>query len=140
MNSSLEKAKDLLLSEGYTCVLIKDDSIYTSFDRGVKPLMSWLNSNTNLQGYYVADKVIGKAAAFLYVLLGVKAIYAPVMSKHAVDVLKQHGIDVVVDEQVDAIRNRTNTGFCPMEQAVMNITIPEDAPKAIIEKLKELNK
>lgn len=139
MNSSLKKAKELLLQDGYTCVLIKEDTIYTSFERGVKPLIEFIDNKTNLQGYYVADKVIGKAAAFLYVLLNVKAIYVPVISVSAMEVLQRYGIEVFCDKQVEAICNRANTGFCPMEQTVMNIDSPEQALKAIKQKLKEMN-
>ena len=38
------------------------------------------------------DKVVGRAAAFLYVLLEVKEIYAGVMSEGAADVLSKYGI------------------------------------------------
>ena len=66
MNSDLLKAKKMLHEGGYTCVLCKSDKVYTSNERGVKPLLNWLDSNINLNDFCAADKVIGKAAAFLY--------------------------------------------------------------------------
>ncbi len=116
-------------------MLVKDDSVYTSTERGIKPLMRWLDDEIDLGSYSAADKIVGKAAAFLYVLLGVKAVYASVISKPSVAVLKEHNIEVSFDTQVDAIRNRTNTGYCPIEQAVKDMDSPEDAPKAIREAL-----
>lgn len=93
----LEKAKKCLQSENYTCVLCKDDMLYSSTDRGVKPLVKWLASDCDLKGYYAADKVIGKATAFLYVLLGVQEVYAGMISQTALEVFVTHGIHVDFD-------------------------------------------
>jgi hypothetical protein len=41
-------------------------------------------------------------------------------------------------KEVEAIRNRTNTGFCPMETAVWNIDSPEDAPAILLTTLANL--
>lgn len=138
-NDDIVKAKKILKDGGYTCVLVKDDTIYTSTDRGVKPLLHWLNEKKDTKNYSVADKVIGKAAAFLYVLLEVKAVHAFVISDPALSVLEKHGIDVSFEKKVDMIRNRTNTGYCPMEQATLNVSTPEDALTAITDTLGKLN-
>ena len=71
MKNDLKKAIDILNSGQYTCVLCKDNEIHISTERGVKPLLEWLESGIALKGFSAADKVVGKAAAFLYVLLGV---------------------------------------------------------------------
>ena len=139
LNEELKKAKELLLNSSYTCVITKDDTVYTSTERGVKPLLQWLEDKTDLRGAFVADKAVGKAAAFLHVLLQVKAVDAPVMSRYAVSVLRDNGVEVFFDEETDFIRNRAGTGQCPMEQTVQEIDDPETARKAVIEKLKELS-
>ena len=61
------------------------------------------------------------------------------------DVIVRHYTDsgalaqgLMPDEKVDAIFNRTNTGFCPMESAVWDIDEPEKAPDAIKKKLAAL--
>ena len=123
----LERAKELLRRDGYTCVLVRGETVYTTSLRGVKPLLQWLDGGTQARGFRVADKVVGKAAAYLYVLLGIHAVHANVISEPAVEVLRHHGIGVSFDSCVAAIRNRTDTGFCPMEQAVMEVTTPEQA-------------
>ena len=140
MMTDLSRAIQRLQEGHYTCVLVKDASVYTATERGVKPLLQWLDEKTDLQGFSAADKVVGRAAAFLYVLLGVKAVYATVISKPSVALLRSYGIDVSFELEVDAIRNRAGTGFCPMEQAVMGIDTPQDAYLAIQEKLKQLSK
>ncbi|MCI5750881.1 MAG: DUF1893 domain-containing protein [Oscillospiraceae bacterium] len=138
MKSDIEKAKSLLKSEGYTCVVCSEDKIYTSTERGVKPLLAWIDGNTDMKGFSAADKVVGKAAAFLYVILGVKAVYADVISEPAKQVLNENGIDVEYVTLTDAIRNRAGTGFCPMETAVKSISEPAAAAEAVRRKIEEL--
>lgn len=119
----------------YTCALCEGDTIYTSTERGVKPLLDWLDSNINLKGFSAADKVVGKAAAFLYVLLGVKEVYAPVMGESAIYTLARNGVQPYCDKSVKHIINRAGTGFCPMEEAVFDITEPKKALATIKSKL-----
>lgn len=135
---NLKKAKNLISSGEYTCVLAQGEKVYTSTQRGVKPLLTWLDDNTNLEGFSCADKVVGKAAAFLYVLLKVKCVYAFVISKPAIDVLQSYGIYTEYETLVPSIRNRTNTGFCPMEQCVLSINAPHEACESIRQTLKKL--
>ena len=135
----LQKAKDLLSKEGYTCVLVQGQAVFTSRERGVKPLLNWLEEGCVLPGFSAADKVVGKATAYLYCLLVAKAVHAGVMSDAAMAVFQEYGISATCDRQVDYIRNRTSTGMCPMEEATWNIRTPEEAPAAIREKLRQLN-
>ncbi len=135
----LEKAKQLLHDGGYTCVLVQGQTVLTTRQRGVKPLMQWLEEGTDARELRAADKVVGKAAAYLYVLLGVRAVHAGVISAPAVTVLQENGIAVSFDTCVPAIRNRTNTGFCPMEQAVMGVSTAQEAQKQIRETLTRLD-
>ena len=89
----------------------------------------------DLKGFSAADKVVGKAAAILYVLLKVEAVYAPVMSEGAISVLAENGISAFYDKKVSRIINRTGDGLCPMEQAVSDVTDPEEGLKKIRERL-----
>ena len=113
--------------------------ILKSRDRGVKPLVSLIDSGVKLIGFCAADKVIGKAAAFLYVILEPDFVYADVISEKAYDVFKVSGIEVSFGKKVEAIRNRTNTGFCPMETAVEDISDPYEALIAIRKKMDDLS-
>ena len=131
MIANLERAKDLLRQEQYTCVMCKEEKGYTSKERGVKPLLKWIEEEIDVRGFAVADKVVGKGAAFLYVLLGVKEIYALVISKAAVEVLETYHITVTYERKVEAIKNRTGTGLCPMEQGTKDIDNPAEALVAI---------
>ena len=136
---TLMKAKELLESGGYTCVLTDGTAVYTSTLRGVRPLVQFLRSGTIPSGFSAADKVIGKATAYLYVLLGVREIYAQVISEPAVGVLQENGIHVQYGQMVSNIINRKGDGICPFEATVMEITDPENAYDAILHKMQEMN-
>ena len=136
----LEKAKALLLAPDstYTCVLCRDDEQYTSEEKGIAPMMRFLDSGTRLDGFCAADRIVGKAAAMLMVLSGARACHGQTMSQAAVDFLQQHRVAVTYQTCVPKIINRTGDGICPMEQAVLELTDPQDAPQAIRNKLAEL--
>lgn len=136
----LEKAKALLINEEATCVLCRGTQIAVSKARGVKPLLDLLAAGENWQGAAAADKVVGKAAAFLYVLLEVTEVYAGVISQVALQVFQDYHITVCYDTLVPAISNRTDTGFCPMEEAVWHCTEPKEAVGLIQAKLAALQK
>ena len=134
----LEKAKEILFTGGYTCVLCREEQVITSDRRGVAPLMELWDAQRDVTGFSAADKVVGKATALLYSLLGVQAVYGAVMSRSALAVLEAQGIAATYGQLVDAIRNRTNTGFCPMETATQDIHDPKDAPQPIQHALVQL--
>ena len=134
----LEQAKIKLQEGEYTCVVCKGESLYTSTHRGVRPLMEWINQAIDFSGFSAADKVVGKATAFLYVLLGVKNLYARVLSKPALSVLDANGIKVEYEELVPNIINRSGTGMCPFEEVVFGETDPATALELILKKMHEL--
>ena len=130
MNNDLIRARNTLVHSNFTCVLCRGDTVRTCTARGVRPLLELLEEGS-WQGFSAADKVVGKATAFLYVLLGVKAVWAPVISESALEVLTSHGIEAFWDATVPSIFNRDRTGFCPMETATRDIEDPAEALAAI---------
>ena len=137
-NIDLLKAIELLHSGQYTCVLINSQLCLTTRLRGVKPLAQWLRSRTVPAGFSAADKVVGKATAFLYCLLGAKAVYADVMSRGAKAVLERSGIHAQCAELTDYIENGTKDGICPFEAAVQDIENADQALEEIYSKMTEL--
>ena len=135
----LQTAKEHLATGNFTCVLFKESRILTATDRGVKPLASWLHKGEDLRGFSAADKVVGKATAFLYCLLGVSEVYAHVMSQSAMDVLQNNGIHAECGSLVPNIINRRGDGICPFEEAVLSISDPNEALTAIHQKMAQLN-
>ena len=132
------QAKKLLLDGGYTCVFTNGENTVTSFLRGVAPLIKLIDGNTSLVGYSAADKVVGAGAAYLYVLLDVKGIWANTISEAARAVLDRYGIKYSFDICVPHIVNRTGDGVCPMEKAVARAQNPKEALECIRKALAEL--
>lgn len=131
MHEDLTRAKEKMLSNGCTCILTLGDVSFESTDKGVQPLLDWLNSGNKYTGYRICDKVVGKAAAFLHILLGVREIYAEVISEPAVKLLEDNNIDVNADTVVPVIMNKAKDAPCPLETAVKDCTDPNDAVMAI---------
>ncbi len=134
MSESLEKAKIAL--SGHTIALCRDGKILTHDGRGISPMLDFLGRSVDLSGYCVADEIVGRAVAMLFHLSGIREVYARVMSKSAKEYLDLHGIPNEADLLVDTIRNRQNTGMCPMEETVKDISDPAVAYEAL--KLKAL--
>lgn len=140
MDQWLSTAKMLLNNTDSTFVLCDDSLILTDKRRGIRPLLDLLDGGINTAGFAVADKVVGKAAAYLYCLLRIKSLYAAVISQPALAVLQNTNISVEYDQLVPSIRNRVNDGPCPMESAVWNVDTPKDALVAIRSALIRLDK
>lgn len=127
--AEIEIAKKLLVGDR-TLVLAKGDKIYTSNRRGIRPLLDFLDTGADFSGFCAADKVVGRGAAFIYLALGVKSVYAAVISEVALDLLINHGVEVEYGTLVSRIINRSGDGFCPIESAVSDI---HDTDTAIAE-------
>ena len=93
--TDIEHAKQLLTDARYTCVICRGDDIHTSEKRGVAPLIELLDSKIDVRGYSAADKAVGKAAAMLFVLLGVSEIYAAIMSRSAKKILDEYATKTI---------------------------------------------
>ena len=138
-NNNLEKAIKILEEEkDLTLVLVLNEDIYKSSEKGIKSLLQLLNSGKNYLNYSAADKIVGKAAAMLYKLLNINDIYGEVMSIRAINFLEQNNINFKYKIKTNEIINRKGTGICPMEQTVLNIENPTEAKKLLENKLKEL--
>lgn len=137
--TDLEYAKKTLSAGGYTLVIAKGETVYTSKDRGVKPLVRFCKSGADLKGFSAADKVVGRATAFLYVLLNIEKVYAVVLSKSALEVLNNNGVKAEYDELVENIINRKGDGICPFEETVLRTDSPKAAYEQILNKCIDMN-
>ena len=137
----LNHLKQELEEKDYTCVIGNEENIlFTSKDKGVKPLLDFFQSDeykkhTNI---YVADKIIGKGAAFLLIAMSVKGLYTPIISESAQDLLFKHHTDVISGEVVPYIKNRAGDGRCPIESSVVNEDNIEKALQKINQTLEKL--
>ena len=126
---------EILHDEGLTLVVRRENGdIHRFTQRGVKDLVALVSDCPEvLQGAFIADKAVGKAAATCMVVGGVKHVYADVMSEPALTLLNAHGIEAEYGQLVDHIINRSGTDWCPMERLSRDI----DDPTVIIQKIKE---
>lgn len=133
MKKNLNRAKQLL-DEGAALAIVNGGGEFTYNERGIKTLLS-LQSGS-LTGAFVADKVVGKAAAMMLVRGGAIEVYAEIISQPALEVLKAHRVICLYGEIVPNIINRDKTGICPMEQAVLDENDIAKAYKILVEKTK----
>ncbi|MDE5946023.1 MAG: DUF1893 domain-containing protein [Oscillospiraceae bacterium] len=138
--SDLDNALKIFKSGDFTCVLCKKDIVIKSNEAGIKPLISLIENKTDCKNFSIADKIVGKAAAHLYILMGISDVYAGVISKPALALLKRNHISVQYEVLTDSIINRKGNDICPMEKAVLNVSDDnsEEAFMKIKEKVKEL--
>lgn len=140
MHELTKMAREILIENGYTAVLCSEDEVYYSTERGVKPLIGFLDSGKSFSGFCAADKTIGLGAAHIYILLRVRSVFATVISISARALLESAGIAVSFESEVPYIINRKGDGPCPIERAVNGISDSQKALSAIRETLEELKK
>jgi len=131
------------LHEGGRSLVLKAaaNEIFAYDGRGISDLLQLLDKSPNrLSGAEVADKVVGKAAASLMILGGIKAVYADTISEPALQLFASAApkIDVTYNNKVEYIINRAKTGWCPMELACKDAKTPEECLQNIKAKLAEL--
>lgn len=107
-------------------LVVKNHGIVTTYSKpGVRDLEHLLDHEPEvLQGAVIADKVIGKAAAAMVVVGGVKALYAEVMSKKAIPFLEEAGIAYTCGTLVDTIKEEGDR--CQLEKITAPATTPEE--------------
>lgn len=128
----MEKIKSILedavkhLTGDATCVLARPGKkLEISKEKGILPLLLWMRADQGyLQDAVIADRIIGRAAAFLAVYGGARAVYGEVMSAGAVPILEEAGILYSYKTITERIINRKGDGPCPMEQAVFGVRNP----------------
>lgn len=116
---------ELLEREQASLVVATADGIRTFHGRGVADLYFLLGDARHpLAGAAVADKVVGKGAAALMVLGGVKEVAAVVISTPALQLLQAQGIPVRYGQEVPHIVNRSGSGVCPVEELCSDCATP----------------
>ena len=132
----------LLEEKEAACLIYSGEQLlHHSQSIGVKPLLEFMEKYPN--GYekedlLLIDKVIGKAALLLSVLLGMKTIHTPVASRAAVEAAKTHGVTLYAETVVPYIMNREKNGMCPLEKSVLDTNDPQEALQNIREAIRIL--
>ncbi len=135
-NKLPNKTKSMLINKlkDVSLVIYKDNQVQTYSEHGIVPLLLYLDNN-NFKGTYAFDKTVGRAAAYLYVYGDAQYVYADVMSKPAIEILKQHNVKYEAKKVVAEIQNKDKTGLCPFEELTKNATSPAQAYGLIYKKI-----
>ena len=111
-------------------MIAKEGKIRTFTQRGVADLYDLLTREPEfLKGALIADKVVGKGAAALMILGGIKELYTDVVSSNAMDLFQTSDVKVDFVQEVPFIWNRDHTGWCPVE----TMCSEEESAEAILQ-------
>lgn len=115
--TKLEIVKEKLYKEKASlAVLYPNGECKAYYQNRIKDIKEILrNDSLALKNAIIADKVIGKVAASILSLAGVQEIYADVLSKYALPVLKENNIKFEYKNLTEYVQNNDKTGMCPME-------------------------
>ena len=127
-------------AEQCSCVIYNGEETRLFWERGVQDLYRLLKTEPDfLQGAFIADKVIGKAAAALMALGGVDEVFARVISSPARELLERSEIKVDFLVEVPHIINRTRTGWCPLETRCFRMHTAEECLQQIEDFIHTMN-
>jgi len=137
----MKSAIDTLIEKKCSLVIEKDGKLYTFYKKGVRDLEYLLNKQPGLlRRSFVADKVIGKAAAGMIAVGDVKALYAQVLSRKAVPILEKARIEYSYSLLVDNIVHKDGEKRCPLEEIVENAQTAEEITELLFRHFEEMKK
>jgi len=130
----IENAKRLLHREDCSCAVVSADGAELILNgQGLAPVIDLLRENPELlRGAAAADKVIGRAAAMLLAYGGVSSIWGDIMSRPALDFLRESNIEASYGTLVPVLMNRVGSGQCPMEAKAAALDSAEEAYRAFV--------
>lgn len=129
---------EILDKQGCSLVIRSQGKEQCYWKRGVADLFHLLRNEPQvLLNAQLADKVIGKGAAALMVLGGVKEVYSHIISQPALQLLEDAHVCVSYTKCVEHIINRVGTDWCPVEKLCMSATTAEEC-LSLIEQFLEM--
>ena len=136
----LAEAKRLFDSGKAAVVVVRDGVISASGNgRGLSPLLDLCDGRPEtVKDAWVVDKVIGKAAAAVCVAFGAKRVHGALMCEPAVELLKANGVACSSDSLVPQILNRDQSGLCPLEASVKDLSDVPEMVKALRARIAQL--
>jgi hypothetical protein len=134
--SDLEIAKEKLKQRNLALVIAKrGEVIFETSSHGIAGLLRAVEElGEEMRGSSAADKILGKAAALLFIYAGVIAVFAVTASERGIQALKDSNVLCQFENRVPHILNSKRDDICPFEKLVFNISNPREA----YEKLKSL--
>lgn len=136
----LDWVRDLIEKQSYSVVVAQDGCMLTYGDRaGIADLLDIRQRlGRGAARSIVGDRVVGKAAALIMRSMGVRAVYARLVSDAGVDTLAAGRVYLEYGTRVPAILDRDQRGPCPFEAAVAAIDDPRLAVATLTHTLERL--
>ena len=131
-----KEAENMLIDKlnNSSLVVYKDGNVQEFQQPGVEPILIYLEDK-DFKGTQVFDRVVGRAAAFLYVYGNADYVYANTISKPAIEIFKKNNIKYEAKNIVDEIQNKDKTDLCPFEKLTKNVENPAQAYGLIYKKV-----
>ena len=124
MMEDIELASSLLEEEKLNLVIVKEGQVlFKSKEGGLRPVFFAVrNATYTLHNASAADRIVGLAAAMLYLHAGVVSVYAYIVSAPALALLKEKGVAIASKNVVPNIYNHDGTDVCPFEKLAQSVT------------------
>ena len=123
-------------TENSLMIYKKGELIFESSLKGIRPHLKAINElGSSLEGSLMVDKILGRAAAFLVVYSKAAEAMTVVLSTPGKRVLEKYRVKYCYREEVPHIKMENGVIYCPFERMVQGIENPDEAYKAIIEKM-----
>ena len=125
----LRLARQTLSRQKAAFVVVKQGVVLTVENgQGVEPLYTFLKAQPEaVQGAVLADRIVGRAVAFLAVYFGLDGVFGEILSEGACQILESRAVRCEAQNRVPVILNRSGDGPCPIERGLRSISDPERA-------------
>jgi hypothetical protein len=129
MRTDLETASKRLNQKSLNLVVVKNGKVlFETESHGLGDLVEAINQlQSSIKGSSVADKIVGRAAALLFVYSGVSAVFAATISDGGIAILDNNNVFHEFEKRVPRILNLKKTDVCPFEKLVADLSSPEEA-------------
>ncbi|MCR8433329.1 MAG: DUF1893 domain-containing protein [Candidatus Korarchaeota archaeon] len=127
MSAKISLLRELLMEYSLVIVDLNGKILYSSREDGIKPVVeAVVVAGGLIDNNIVADRIIGKAAALIIANRRPQLVFGTVMSKGAVNLLRDLGISYSFEKLVEVIKGKTKS-ICPFEEFVKDINDPKEA-------------
>lgn len=136
MSADLNLAKNRLIQKNLSLVIVNNGKVlFETESHGIGDLLKAIHKlGNNVKGSSVADRIVGRAAALIFVFSGVKAVFAVIASDGGIEVLTKNAVFYVYKKRVANVLNFAKTDVCPFEKLVARLSNPEKAYEVLKEK------
>ncbi len=133
----LRLAKLTLRKGNLNLVIVKKGTVVFDTDaHGISGFLLAIEKiGTELACSSVADRIVGRAAAFLCVYCEVASVFAVTLSEEGLQILRKYNVPCEYENLVPNILNYDGTEICPFEKLTANLATPKEAYKRLKQKV-----